>query len=172
MKTYNQLSLHKVYILSILLISMMLLNICTYQKKNINILGGAGADVDPTELYEYLKRNMKLYYNQHLQDDDFTQKSFLEYGQKLLIEKYGDNFNTSLYIDENWINKLLIKYQESENNDECAKEFCNENETFRQCYRRNALVYHTDKGGDKDVMQKLNNCNEEWKKKVSYYSNV
>ena len=168
MKTYNQLSLHKVYILSILLISMIVLNICTYQKKNINILGGA--DVDPTKLYTDLKKKMKSYYDKHLLDDAFTLRSFLEYGQEVLIKEYKVD-DPSLYIDENWINKLLIYFQESEDNDDCAKEFCNENETLKQCYRRNALVYHPDKGGDKDVMQKLNNCNAEWKKKVSY-SNV
>ena len=42
----------------------------------------------------------------------------------------------------------------------CRSKFeCLDDETWKKCYRRNALVLHPDKGGDSEKFKELNNCN-------------
>ena len=41
----------------------------------------------------------------------------------------------------------------------CKERFCKEDEEWKKCFRRNALIHHPDKGGEQENFKELNNCN-------------
>ena len=41
-----------------------------------------------------------------------------------------------------------------------CRKFCEPDEVWKKCYKRNALKYHPDKGGDAEIFIELSNCND------------
>lgn len=41
----------------------------------------------------------------------------------------------------------------------CKERFCEEEEEWKKCFKRNIFIHHPDKGGEEENFKELNNCN-------------
>ena len=53
-----------------------------------------------------------------------------------------------------------------------CRNFCEPEEIWKTCYKRNARIYHPDKGGDAEIFKKLSNCNDMMEREEALAANA